>query len=86
MRLPILTAALLLGACSQAAPPVEEGASPAPAALEDLASEEIGEAAPIEAVPAGVEPPAAAPEQPQYSFDNPPPDAQRIETPEDNER
>ncbi|MFN7180842.1 hypothetical protein [Hyphomonas sp.] len=83
MRLPILLFAFLLAACSPAAPPQEERAAPERAPLEDLADEEIGEAAPIEAVPAGAQPAAPPPEQPLYSFDNPPPDAQRIDVPEE---
>lgn len=83
MRLPILISAFLLAACSPAAPPQEERAEPERAPLEDLADEEIGEAVPIEAVPAGAQPAALPPEQPLYSFENPPPDAQRIEAPEE---
>jgi hypothetical protein len=69
MRLPILMSALLLAACSQAAPPQDERTEPERGALEDLAEEDIGGPVPIEAVPAGAQPVA------------PPPDAQRITEP-----
>ncbi len=81
MRLPILMFAFLLAACSQAAPPKDERAEHEPAPLEDLFEEDIGETAPVEAVPAGAQPSAPPPEQPQFSFDNPPPDAQRVAEP-----
>ncbi|MFN4225344.1 MAG: hypothetical protein ACK4HR_03435 [Hyphomonas sp.] len=82
MRLTFLLAALLLAACSPETPPQEERAAPVPAPLEDLVEEEIGEAAPIEVVPSSAQPAAAPAEQPLYTFDNPPPDAQRIDVPE----
>ncbi len=72
MRLAILFAALVLGACSQAAPPADD---PQPADLvldSGFAETEIGEAPRIEAVPADPERPAPAP-APQLSFDTPPP-------------
>lgn len=73
MRVPVLLLALALGACSQASPPVEPVQPDAeePVVLEDdFAEEEVGTAPPVETIPASPEP--AIPE-PQYSFDNPPP-------------
>lgn len=71
-----ILAALMLVACSQeAAPPAASAPAQAdaPALLEDFAEEEISAAAPVEAVP--FEPEPLAPLQPEFSFDNPPPEA-----------
>lgn len=78
MKLPAaILAGLMLAACSQdAAPPAAGPAGQAddgPALLDDLAEEEIPAAAPVEAVPAEPEPPE--PREPEFSFDNPPPEA-----------
>lgn len=76
MKLPaaMFAAALILAACSQeTAAPAGKGAA-APALLEDLAGEDISAAAAVEAVPAEPEP--LAPVNPEFSFDNPPPQAE----------
>lgn len=73
MRVSFLLLALALGACSKAPPPAKpvQPEATEPAALEDdFADEEIGAAPPVETIPSSPEP--AIPE-PQYSFDNPPP-------------
>lgn len=79
MKLPaaILAGLMMLAACSQEAAPPAAGpaarADDAPALLDDLAEEEVSAAAPVEAVPAEPEPPE--PREPEFSFDNPPPEA-----------
>ncbi|MDP1556578.1 MAG: hypothetical protein Q8L84_14060 [Hyphomonas sp.] len=78
MRSAILFAALVLGACSQAAPPPEDTQREVAPLDAGFAETEIGVAPLVEAVPSEPERPAPAPE-PQLSFDTPPPAAPQAE-------
>ncbi len=78
MRLPILFAALVLCACSQAAPSVDDTRPADPALDAGFAETEIGGAPLVEAVPAEPELPPPTPE-PQLSFNTPAPEAPQAE-------